>query len=101
MRAYASIFRDRGRRVSFVELLAPQEVRLVRNRTPLRLDRKPSKRNLDWSDSHLREMDEKYDMTSPPEYRERSDWLTVDTTNLTAAETAAHIVRELGLTTLP
>jgi hypothetical protein len=44
-----------GRRVSFVELAADLETRLDRNRGEDRLLAKPSKRDLAWSDGHVRE----------------------------------------------
>lgn len=44
-----------GLPVSFVELAAALETRLGRNRGEDRLQAKPSKRDLAWSDAHLRE----------------------------------------------
>ena len=94
---YAKPFRDRGLRVSFVELSATQEERLRRNRTELRLDRKRFKRDLVWSDANLRELDERHVLESPEHFRQREDWLLIDTTNLSAAETADVIIEALGL----
>lgn len=48
-------YADGGLPVSFVELAADLETRLVRNRGEDRLLSKPSKRDLAWSESHLRE----------------------------------------------
>ena len=94
---YAKPFRDRGLRVSFVEVSATQEERLRRNRTELRLDRKRFKRDLVWSDANLRELDERHVLESPEHFRQREDWLLIDTTNLSAAETADVIIEALGL----
>jgi hypothetical protein len=52
---------DAGRRVTFVELAADLPTRLERNRGTDRLQAKPSKRDLAWSEAHL---------------RERADWVT-------------------------
>lgn len=48
---------DRGATVSFVELVADLETRLRRNRTEHRLAEKRSKRDLEWSDANVREME--------------------------------------------
>lgn len=48
---------DRGAVVSFVELAADLPTRLGRNRTEHRLAEKRSKRDLDWSDANVREME--------------------------------------------
>lgn len=51
----ASIFEAQGAQVDYCELVAPLEVRLVRNTTENRLREKPSKRNLVQSERFLRE----------------------------------------------
>ncbi|QDO87493.1 hypothetical protein FNH13_03375 [Ornithinimicrobium ciconiae] len=48
---------DREAVVSFVELAAGLDTRLERNRTEHRLAEKRSKRDLDWSDANVREME--------------------------------------------
>ena len=48
-------YADRGLPVSFVELVADLPTRLERNRGEDRLLAKPSKRDLAWSEAHLRE----------------------------------------------
>lgn len=48
---------DRGAVVSFVELAADLDTRLERNRSEQRLAEKRSKRDLDWSDSNVRDME--------------------------------------------
>jgi len=48
---------ERGAVVSFVELAADLNTRLERNRTEHRLAEKRSKRDLDWSDSNVRDME--------------------------------------------
>ncbi|USQ80534.1 AAA family ATPase [Ornithinimicrobium faecis] len=47
---------DRGAAISFVELAAGLDTRLQRNRTEHRLAEKRSKRDVEWSDSNVREM---------------------------------------------
>ena len=48
---------DRGATISFVELAADLQTRLGRNRTEHRLAEKRSKRDLDWSDANVRDME--------------------------------------------
>jgi hypothetical protein len=47
----------RGARVAVVELTADLDTRLARNRTAERLRDKPSKRNVEWSDTNLRSVE--------------------------------------------
>lgn len=61
MERYIDIF---GGDVAFVELRADLDTRLQRNRTEERLLNKASKRDLDWSDSNVREMESQWAMTS-------------------------------------
>lgn len=55
-----SIFAPYGTDFYYVELIAPQEVRLARNRTENRLQNKPSKQDLVASDERLLNDDRKY-----------------------------------------
>jgi hypothetical protein len=55
-----------GRPVSFVELAANLETRLGRNRGEDRLVAKPSKRDFEWSDGHLHELEQRITMNTDP-----------------------------------
>lgn len=50
-------YAERGAQISFVELSAGLATRLERNRTEDRLADKRSKRDLDWSDANVRELE--------------------------------------------
>lgn len=65
VRSYLAPYADRGLPVSFVELYAGLETRLVRNVQPDRIAAKPSKADLTWSDAHVREA-EQLRMNSDP-----------------------------------
>ncbi|MGW5702949.1 AAA family ATPase [Amycolatopsis japonica] len=100
--SYVDIVRSRGGRTRFVELYADLDERLERNTTELRLDRKPSKRDLDFSRTNLLELDRDYVMNTDDTRRtyaqdliERHDHVRIDNTRLTPAETAALILREM------
>ena len=95
--SYVSIFRERGGRVSFVELQAPQSVRLERNVTPLRLQHKAPKRDLELSRRNLIEMDTKYELDSGDRFAGREDWLKIDNTSLSPAEVAETIITRFEL----
>ena len=83
--------------IYYVELVAPQEIRLRRNATENRLKHKPSKRNLEWSNEMIIESDlenrlESYDGEIPYE-----NYIKIDNTNLSAADTAKIIQERFGL----
>jgi hypothetical protein len=94
---------DAGLPVSFVELYADLPTRLDRNRHEERIDHKRSKRDLAWSDAHVRELEEQYRMSTDPEVASRADdvlaahrHLRLDNTDLSPDETAARILAWLG-----
>ena len=58
-------YADAGLPVSFVELVADLDTRLVRNRGEDRLLAKPTKRDLAWSDAHLHECEVNVMNTDP------------------------------------
>lgn len=94
---YAKIFRERNRRVVFVELEASQEERLRRNATEFRLAEKPSKRDLELSKRRLLDDDARYQLNSQGAFDGREDYFRIDTTELTAAEVAERVVAHFDL----
>lgn len=99
IRGLVAPFTDRGLPVRFVELCADLATRLDRNAGPDRLAAKPSKRDLEWSEDHIREREATFTMnTSPdgalPGQGVLADFphLRIDTTRLSAAEAAAQIL---------
>lgn len=96
---------EKGATISFVELAADLDTRLKRNRTEHRLAEKRSKRDLDWSDSNVRDMerhvmntDSRADATDLPGldllYRHRH--LRLDNSRLTPEEAAERILEWLA-----
>jgi hypothetical protein len=88
-----------GDEVAVVELVADLDTRLARNRTEHRLAEKRSKRDLDWSDTNVRELEAAYRMTSSPGLdapgeRLLARWphLVIDNTDLSPDETADRIL---------
>ncbi|MGZ6751771.1 MAG: AAA family ATPase, partial [Nocardioides sp.] len=66
VRALVAPYVEAGLRVSVVELYADLPTRLVRNLEESRIAEKRSKRDLAWSDAHVRELDAAYVMNTDP-----------------------------------
>lgn len=101
MDRYTAIFRQRGATLSFVELAAPQAVRLERNRDPLRLAHKPSKRDVAASERNLLEVDREHRTNTAGDFFYPERHIKVDTSALSPQESALRIVTALTLPTLP
>ena len=84
--------------VAFVELRAGLDTRLERNRTEERLLHKPSKRDVEWSDGNVRELETQWQMTSEDGFHLAEDLLNrypyfvMDTDGVAPAEAAARIL---------
>ena len=79
-----------------VELAADFDERLRRNSTENRLLHKPSKRDLEWSESDLRNAQEQHRLNSEPGEITEPNYLRLDNTNLSAEDTAARICERFG-----
>ncbi|MBR7831840.1 hypothetical protein KDL01_01125 [Actinospica durhamensis] len=95
--AYARPFRERGGRVLFLELEAPQSERLLRNVGESRLAEKPSKRNLESSRRSLLELDTRYQLNSGGMFDEREDYLRLENTLRTPGQVADEVIAHFGL----
>ena len=91
--------RPYGDDVAVVELVADLDTRLVRNRTEHRLAEKRSKRDVEWSDNNVRELEADYRMVSEPGRdapgeRLLARWphLVVDNTDVPADEVADRVL---------
>ncbi len=100
-RAYAegiaNTFRNKGHPVYLVELEADFDTRLARNRTENRLAQKPTKRDLDWSDAHLREVEAEHRFNSLPGEMDYENYLRIDNTALSPTEVATTITNRFDL----
>lgn len=99
---YVRPFAERDARIAFVELYADLDTRLARNATGERLDAKPSKRDLEWSDANLRSF-EAHEISTRPDRRtrahallDRHDFLRLDNSAVPAEESARRILDWLG-----
>ena len=82
--------------VYYVELIAPQEVRLQRNATENRLKHKASKRDIEASNARLVRDDENYRMESLPGEITSPNYIRIDNSHISPAETARIINDRFG-----
>jgi adenylate kinase family enzyme len=85
--------------VAFVELEARQNVRLKRNRTENRLNEKPSKRDVSWSDSNLMTVDQRHvlNTSSKNPFPMKGRHLKIDNSERDPDDVAKEIVRYFDL----
>ena len=85
------IFAPYGTEFYYVELIAPQEVRLERNASPNRLQNKASKRDLELSRQRLLRDDEKHRCVSYEGEFPFENYLRIDNTDKSPEEVARQI----------
>lgn len=93
----AGLFEEAGGKFYFVELFADLETRLERNVTPHRLEKKPSKRNTEWSRQNLLRDTERHRLNTLPEEYLFENHLKIDNTQLSPDEAADTIIRTFRL----
>lgn len=93
----ANMFQESGGSFYFVELSADLETRLERNETPHRMERKPSKRNLEWSRGNLLRDAEKHRLNSENNEVWFENHLKIDNTNLEPDEVADVVIETFHL----
>jgi len=89
---YRGIFESRGIDVCLIELEADFEERLRRNVTENRLNKKPSKRDLAYSDQELKTSNEQHRLNSDPGEIDHPNYFRLDVTDLTVTEAADAIM---------
>ncbi|RSD28777.1 AAA family ATPase [Mesobacillus subterraneus] len=91
------IFETQGGTVYFVELEADLEERLERNKSQHRLEHKPSKRNVDWSERELVSSMGRYRLNSLEGEITRENYLRINNTSMSAADVAQRIKEHFKL----
>jgi len=91
------IFESSGGTVYFVELEADLEERIKRNKTPNRLEHKPTKRNVEWSEQELLQSLEKHRLNSYDGEIKKKHFIKINNTNLNAEEVALMIKGRFNL----
>ena len=92
-------FEDSGGTFYFVELSTDLETRLERNITPHRLERKPTKKDTEWTKNEILETAKKYRFNSYEDEYICENHLKIDNTNLSPEEVADIIIERFGLIT--
>lgn len=87
------LFESKGANVYFVELEAPIEERLERNKSPHRLQHKPTKRNVEWSEKDLKSSAETFRLNSYDGEIKHPNYIRIDNSNL-SSELVAHMVKQ-------
>ncbi|RLL47728.1 shikimate kinase [Oceanobacillus piezotolerans] len=84
-------FESEGREVYLVELEADLEKRLERNKTSNRLEHKPSKRDIAFSERELLDSMDKYRLQSFPDEIKKRNYIRINNTNQSPHEVARKI----------
>ncbi|GAA0122506.1 MAG: AAA family ATPase [Clostridium argentinense] len=92
-----NIFRKHNADIYYVELVAPQAIRLQRNATENRLKNKASKRDIEMSNQRLINDDRKYRCVSNDGEIPYDNYIKIDNTNLSAEIVAKTIKEQFGL----
>lgn len=92
-----NIFRKHNADIYYVELVAPQTIRLQRNATENRLKNKASKRDIEMSNQRLINNDNKYRCVSNDGEIPYDNYIKIDNTNLSAEIVAQTIKEKFGL----
>lgn len=93
----ADLFTANGGNFYFAELSASLEVRLARNETPHRMERKASKRDIAWSKSNLLRDIERHRLNSNDGEIWFQNHIKIDNTSLRPDEVADIIIEKFGL----
>lgn len=92
-----SLFETRGSEIFYVELEADFDVRIERNKTPNRLANKPTKRNIQRSESIFRQLESPHRLNSYAGEIQTKNYLRINNTNLSAADAAEVIKNTFSL----
>ncbi len=86
-------FKEKDAEICYVELVAPQEIRLERNKTENRQNHKASKRNLEFSASLILNEDAKYRLVSNDGEIPFENYMKIDNSDL-APDIVALMIKE-------
>ena len=92
-----NLFEESGGNFYFVELIANLDTRLKRNITPHRLEKKPSKRDVAWSESDILKTYEKYRLNSYEDEFVCDNHLKIRNDELLPDEVADIIIEKFSL----
>lgn len=90
-------YKKEGIESYIVELEADLDTRLERNRTPLRLEHKASKRDLEWSDNELVTTMEKYRLNSNEGEITHEAYIKINNSQLSVDQVADQVIEAFNL----
>ena len=93
-----AIFANHDWTFYFVELYAPIDIRLDRNKTPNRLALKASKRDLERSDRGVREMEDQFQMNTDGTGIGEDHYIWIDNSELDAEAVANKVIEQFRFT---
>mgnify|MGYP003551777175 FL=1 len=93
----SQLFESRGGTIYYVELEADLDERLDRNKTPNRLEHKPKKRDIEWSENDLKRTMEKHRLNSFEGEIVFQNYIKINNTNLSAEEVAKIVKSKFDL----
>ena len=97
IRKWRNIFKENGGECYFIELETSLEERLRRNKTANRLENKPSKKDLKWSEEDIIKSNKKHRLNSNPNEIPFENYYRINNTNISAEETAKMIKEKFDL----
>ena len=92
-----AFFEKDGGHFYFVELSATLETRLARNETPHRMERKASKKDVEWSKANLLKDAERHKLNTAEGETWFENHLKIDNTDLEPDEVADIVIKKFGL----
>lgn len=97
LESLTNIFKDKGAEIYYVELEADMEERLKRNKTEHRLEHKPTKRNIEWSENDLKKSTLNHRLNSEEGEIKEKNYMRIDNTHMEANDVAILIKEKLNL----
>ena len=92
-----NLFEQAGGHFFFVELKATLEERLFRNETPHRMERKASKKDVEWSKANLLQDAENHKLNTDEGEKCFENHIKIDNTHLEPDEVADRVIQRFGL----
>ncbi len=93
----SNIFEEKGADIYYVELEADLETRVERNKTPHRLEHKPTKRDIARSEQDLKRTMERHRLNSIEGEIKKVNYIKINNTNRSAREVAEMIKERFAL----
>ena len=93
----SDMFISNGGKFYFVELSSDIETRLKRNETPHRIERKASKKNIEWSRANLINAAHKHKLNSDQDEIWFENHIKIDNSNLEPDEVADMVIKAFNL----